>query len=149
MSSYIREQLLYAFECMTRSIPTQDRCMLCGWTRIDGAKDGDCGRTISSESECEKYKVPLSLVGKHLWFSELLHSIASPSAIQIWRFDEAPKEYQDLSEHGGDEDWVALLPASFDGEIITWLEDGSSFGCCSVSEHKLSDGRIVRIGAHA
>lgn len=71
--------------------------------------------------------------------------------IKVWRFDEAPQELQDLSEHGGDEDYLMLVPASWK----SWWPDanihlaGSAFGCCSVSTHKLTDGSIVYIGAHA
>jgi hypothetical protein len=69
--------------------------------------------------------------------------------ILIWRFHDAPEEYRNLSEHGGDEDWIAVLPAAMAGAWIPWLESGSSFGCCDVSEHPLPDGRKVLIGAHA
>ena len=69
------------------------------------------------------------------------------SAIMVWRFRDAPGELASLSHHGGDEDWVALIPA--DGERPSWTDSGSSFGCCDVSEHELPDGRLVLIGAHA
>ncbi len=32
--------------------------------------------------------------------------------IQIWNFDDAPKEYKDMSENGGDEDYIAFIPRS-------------------------------------
>jgi len=69
-------------------------------------------------------------------------------AILVWRFHEAPSEYQKLSTHGGDEDWLAYVPASLKDEWIGWLEEGSSFGCCSVTLHEVPGG-IVKIGAHA
>lgn len=69
-------------------------------------------------------------------------------AILVWRFHEAPPQYQALSDHGGDEDWVAFIPDSLAGEWIGWLQEGTSFGCCRVSEHSV-DGGVVRIGAHA
>ena len=69
------------------------------------------------------------------------------NAIIVWRFYAAPGELRALSPHGGDEDWVALLPE--DEEQPSWMESGSSFGCCDVSEHQLADGRFVFIGAHA
>lgn len=68
-------------------------------------------------------------------------------AMVIWRFQEAPGELRQLSNHGGDEDWVALLPVGM--EQPSWMESGSNFGCCSVSSHELEDGRTVYIGAHA
>lgn len=69
-------------------------------------------------------------------------------AILVWRFEDAPREYRDLSAHGGDEDWVAFVPDGLKDEWIPWMDSGSSFGCCDVSEHQV-DGGVVRIGAHA
>jgi hypothetical protein len=68
--------------------------------------------------------------------------------ILVWRFEDAPKEYQELSDHGGDEDWVAFVPEYMKDYWIGWLESGSYFGCASVSEHEVA-GDIIRIGAHA
>jgi hypothetical protein len=30
--------------------------------------------------------------------------------VKIWAFCDAPKHYQELSEHGGDEDWIVHCP---------------------------------------
>ena len=73
---------------------------------------------------------------------------ACGTPILVWRFYDAPKEYQGLSPHGGDEDWIALVPNSMSGDYIGWLEPGSRFGCCDVSEHKVDSGTVY-IGAHA
>lgn len=72
----------------------------------------------------------------------------SEGAILVWRFQDAPPEYRALSDHGGDEDWLAFLPDEVAGEWIGWMNPGSSFGCCDVSEHRV-EGGIVRIGAHS
>ena len=69
-------------------------------------------------------------------------------AIQVWPFEGAPAEYKALSEHGGDEDWLAFVPDCLADRWIGWLESGTSFGVCDVSEHRV-EGGIVRIGAHA
>ena len=69
--------------------------------------------------------------------------------IRVWLWEHAPKEYQELSTHGGDEDYVAHVPAAITDAYLPWLEDGSAFGRCSVSEHHLPDGSKVYIGAHA
>lgn len=69
--------------------------------------------------------------------------------IRAWAFEDAPEEFKKLSDHGGDEDWVAHIPKAISGDFINWMEEGTAFGCCRVSEHKLPDGSIVRIGAHA
>jgi hypothetical protein len=68
--------------------------------------------------------------------------------IRVWRFDDAPAKYQRLSPHGGDEDWLAHVPKHLAGAFIGWMEQGTSFGCSDVSEHKLEDGSVIRIGAH-
>jgi hypothetical protein len=69
--------------------------------------------------------------------------------IQVWRWEDAPAEYRALSPHGGDEDWVARIPPRFTDTWIGWMEPGTPFGCCDVSEHPQPDGSLVRIGAHA
>jgi len=73
------------------------------------------------------------------------------SFIKVWRFHEAPEKYRQLSEHGGDEDWLAFIPKDIwlsEYEWIGWMEDGTAFGCCDVSTHMV-DGGVIRIGAHA
>lgn len=67
--------------------------------------------------------------------------------ISVWPFHSAPEAYRELSRHYGDEDWLAFVPAVYEGQFIPWLETGP-FGCCSVSSHPV-DGGTVYIGAHA
>lgn len=69
--------------------------------------------------------------------------------IKVWRYDDAPEEYRNLSHHGGDEDWVALVPAESKEQYIGWLESGTPFGQCDVSIHDLPTGDRVFIGAHS
>lgn len=71
--------------------------------------------------------------------------------LRLWHFDKAPARYQGLSQHGGDEDWVAHVPASDAGYYLPFLEDGNGgwFGCAHVSEHPQPDGSTVYIGAHS
>jgi hypothetical protein len=69
--------------------------------------------------------------------------------IRVWRFEDAPQEYRDLSPHGGDEDWLAVVPWSMKDDWIPWLEGGGPFGVCDVSRHELDETEIVYIGAHA
>ncbi len=68
--------------------------------------------------------------------------------IRVWRFEDAPEEFRRLSRCGGDEDWVAHVPAYLVESWIPWLE-GSGFGVCAVEAHRLADGSEVHIGAHA
>ena len=67
--------------------------------------------------------------------------------IRVWPFYEAPEELQALSEHGGDEDWLALVPPTLISEWLPWLE-GRNFGN-DVTFHQLPDGSRVFISAHA
>jgi len=66
--------------------------------------------------------------------------------ILVWRFEDAPEELQRLSPHGGDEDWVAVLPPGVGWPA--WAEIGA-FGSKDVTAEILPDGRLVLIGAHA
>jgi hypothetical protein len=68
--------------------------------------------------------------------------------IKVWKFHDAPEELQKLSQHGGDEDWLALVPPALKDEWIPWLDTGT-FGCCSIDKHLQEDGSTVFIGAHA
>lgn len=74
--------------------------------------------------------------------------VKDDNAIHVWRFHEAPELLQKLSTNGGDEDWLAFIPNSFKKEYIPWMEEGSSFGCCSVDSFKIINGTI-KIGSHA
>ncbi len=68
--------------------------------------------------------------------------------VKVWAFDEAPQEYQDLSTHGGDEDWVAFIPKRLaKRHWYGWMENGTPFGICDVIEYRVRGG-FVRIGAH-
>lgn len=67
--------------------------------------------------------------------------------IRVWPFYEAPEELRALSEHGGDEDWLALVPEPLAGAYLPWLE-GRRFGN-DVSSYWLPDGSRVFISAHA
>lgn len=71
--------------------------------------------------------------------------------IQVWEFEDAPEELKALSASGGDEDWLAVVPENYAGSWIPWMESGTKFGCCSVSEypHPSITGCVVRIGTHS
>lgn len=69
-------------------------------------------------------------------------------AVIVWSFYDAPQHLRDLSTNGGDDDWIALVPAGYE-HYLGWAEDGGRFGCCCVDEHTLPDGRRVLIGSHS
>lgn len=72
-------------------------------------------------------------------------------AILVWKFHDAPKHLRALSGHGGDEDWLAVVPDHYADTYIGWAEEGTAFGCCDVErhEHPHNPGSVVLIGAHA
>ena len=73
------------------------------------------------------------------------------NAITVWRWQDAPLALRHLSQNGGDEDWVAVVPPALAEAWIPWMDEGSSFGCCDVSEypHPELPGYVVKIGSHA
>jgi len=40
----------------------------------------------------------------------------APNHIRVWAWKDAPEELKALSQHGGDEDWLALLPPKHAGK---------------------------------
>lgn len=75
------------------------------------------------------------------------------SACLVWAWDDAPEELQAYSEHGGDEDWLVLVPAGQfskedvkEGNLPYWMEVMDS--CHRPSVHWLKDGRLLLISAH-
>jgi hypothetical protein len=71
--------------------------------------------------------------------------------ITIYQFTDAPQELQNLSDNGGDEDWLAIVPKHLKKEWIPWMEEGSTFGCCCVNKYKhpTLKGYEIRIGCHS
>ena len=71
--------------------------------------------------------------------------------ISLWRFDEAPEELRDLSTFGGDEDWLAELPPSFDDDTPDWLYRlaASAGGDLILHNHPSKPGWKICIVAHA
>lgn len=68
--------------------------------------------------------------------------------IVVYRFEDAPAYMRAYSTNGGDEDWLAVLPARYKDDVPMWL-DSQWFGCCCRDEYVLPDGRVIVIGAHA
>jgi hypothetical protein len=71
------------------------------------------------------------------------------ACIRVWRFKDAPPELRALSQVGGDEDWLALVPDQMIEEYgwPSWL-DAPSFGCAGVDKYPIA-GAVVLIGCHA
>lgn len=71
-----------------------------------------------------------------------------PAPIRIWPFDKAPQKWRELSQNGGDEDWIAEVDTGLI-DVPFFLEEGGRFGCCSVEKHEIEKGLTVLIGCHA
>jgi len=72
----------------------------------------------------------------------------APNVICVWEFYKAPPALRELSQHGGDEDWLAWVPNGNDDMQPMWTE-ANAFGCAGVDDATLGDGSRVYIGAHA
>jgi hypothetical protein len=72
-------------------------------------------------------------------------------AIKVWAFEDAPKELRDLSINGGDEDWLALIPPTYDMRygLPIWMQVGSFSTEGEPDVFDLPDGSKVVIGSHA
>ena len=70
----------------------------------------------------------------------------------IWAFEEAPEELRAMSEHGGDENYIAVRRKgnTLECPIFDWggQFQGGWFGSCSITAHDTAEFEI-RIGAHA
>ena len=71
---------------------------------------------------------------------------SNPIHCILWAFKEAPIEYQELSRHGGDEDWVILIPTEFNEFSESYLVDRLTVCDCESYE---TDGGRIYITAHA
>lgn len=72
------------------------------------------------------------------------------NAITVWAWEDAPADLQALSEHGGDEDWVALVPLKYsEAWRLGWLERIDSSHSPQVVAHPSISNFEVWIGAHA
>lgn len=72
--------------------------------------------------------------------------------ILVWPFYEAPKELQDFSGNGGDEDWIAYIPKNIVakyGDWIGWLETSSFDSMQEPQVYDLKSGARIVIGSHA
>jgi hypothetical protein len=94
----------------------------------------------------EQMEIPL--VAANNYVTRLYGGSGDMHMLRVWRFHSAPYTLQKLSHHGGDEDWLLLIPPDY-GDSIWWAEEGSRFGCCSVQEVTLPSGWQVWIGAHS
>ena len=75
---------------------------------------------------------------------EALDVVQQDDHIKVWRYKDAPPALQGLSQAGGDEDWLALVPDSMDHCYFPWL-----VGRYVKVNRYLVAGAVVYIGCHA
>lgn len=68
--------------------------------------------------------------------------------VHLWLFEEAPQEYQDLSENGGDEDWVMFVPERLESHPLVISMSEKIDVSYSPEEHEVEGGWVF-IGSHA
>lgn len=66
--------------------------------------------------------------------------------VKVWRFTDAPTEYQRLAWNGGNGDWIALVPVEY-GSIPFFIEQMSS-GLFWVGVYAVDEG-LLYIGANS
>lgn len=66
--------------------------------------------------------------------------------IQVYRFDEAPKELLDLVDNHDDADWLVFVPKEYENEYIAWLDH---IGCCDVTTYAHPSGDKIYVGYHS
>lgn len=70
------------------------------------------------------------------------------NCIRVYAFADAPQELRALMHRGGDEDWIAVVPANYENRhYIAWLETGK-FGI-NVESTELVDGTVVYLAFHS
>lgn len=103
-----------------------------------------------------------------------IRTLTEKDVVLFWPYDTAPRELQDLSPHGGDEDWIVICSPKMEDDSLVFRECGymssdermgddgeeiwtsrweprngdNSIGSCSTSRHEY-EGLIIFIGAHA
>ena len=78
------------------------------------------------------------------------------SFVRLWNFENAPDELKYLSDHGGDEDWIALVPASMKDKYYSLIECSDYERSGNLSRKELTnddieglEGYILYIGSHS
>ena len=66
--------------------------------------------------------------------------------IKVWPFEIAPKEYRDLSQNEGDEDWVVLVPKELTHYFVRWIDFTDSCRC--PQKFIMPNGDSLYIGGH-
>jgi hypothetical protein len=77
-------------------------------------------------------------------------TVATPEPIKIWAFQDGPEHLRNMSEHGGDEDWIALVPSNYrevEYTKLNLLDRFVRWGVDAVEVHTTPEGDVY-ISAH-
>lgn len=72
--------------------------------------------------------------------------VADGKMLRLWRWDDAPLCLKELSEHGGDEEWIILVPPALFRANLPWI--GQTIFGHSADMYLLPCGWQVFISAH-
>ena len=77
--------------------------------------------------------------------------LSQKGQIQVWQFDNAPKELKEAADQGGDDDWIVLIPGSEKQYILEfgvpfWIETMDS--CREPVRLDLPNGDVLFVGCH-
>ncbi len=76
-------------------------------------------------------------------------SILDAQAITVWTWADAPADLQALSDHGGGETWLALVPKHYARDYyLAFLDHIDGRKVPQVLDHPSVQGYEVWIGAH-
>ena len=124
---------------LNEGLPIHERLRaLIGWR--------DTTRSLGDEEACRAFSAALSKtidIIDGMRDTVLAHD--KLTMIRLWRFQDAPLRYRELSAHGGDEDWVMYVPDGCNADTYR-LEQ--AIGICDTSVIAVAGG-MVYIGAHA
>lgn len=77
-------------------------------------------------------------------------TIFDVQAITVWNWHDAPPDLRELSDHGGGESWVALVPKHYAREYhLGFLDRIDGRTAPQVLDHPSVQGYEVWIGARA
>lgn len=100
----------------------------------------------SSEDTCKKC---LKEVETRLAeFKNIYPQQGVATAVLVWRFDDGPEVYKNMSNNGGDEDWIALIPPGFYSDYMPiWVDNLDT--CHDPQIYEIAQGYKIVIGSHA
>lgn len=84
----------------------------------------------------------------------VINGTLPPPVLQVWKYEDAPEGFRELSPRDGDEDWLALVPpgmAADSGEVswMSWYPNDQSRCHLRVVKHPKLPDLEIWIGAHA